>query len=362
MAQEQPVVRTLSVSHMEEAIRVSIQTGDPLVMLGPPGIGKTEIARQTASKLSYDYTEMLLAGRDIGDIMMPFVAPPTRQVDDEGNITDLPVRLEIHYSHKIPVKQNPRFTGPTLLNIDEFSGAKPMMQNVLLKVLDEKLIGEAELREDVRIIATGNRSWDRAHVEKLSAALGNRANIIHFEPDAEFWLTWGIGNNIHPLVLAWVKFDPSNLFAFKDKAFQAGDFAFPSPRSNKRLSNLLHAKDRTGMTLELFRAEVCGAIGQEKGTKFAGFVRIQDQLPDLDAVITGDKAKHPSDPSVVHTCIYALIQRGNRDNFSNICRWIGGVPAEWHMLYTNAVVHAKPELVATKAWSEWISDHPDTLS
>lgn len=359
---DQPNIRTLSIRYLMEAIKVSISTGDPLVILGPPGIGKTEIAKQAAADAEMIYTEMLLAGRDIGDIMMPYVAPSEQGLSADGTITKLPTRLQIHYSHKIPHVDNPAFDGPTLLNIDEFSGAKPMMQNVLLKVLDEWIIGEANLRDDVRIIATGNRSWDRAHTEKLSAALGNRANIIHFEADVDYWLEWGLKSGIHPLVLAWVKYDPTNLFSFDDKAFMAGDFAFPSPRSNKRLSNLMHERESNSMSLELFRAEVCGTIGQALGTKFSGWIRIQDQLPDMDAILAGRPQHHPDDPAVCHACIFALIQRSNSDNFQHVCKWMGGLPSEWHMMYTNAVVHAKPELVATAAWSKWITDHPDTLS
>jgi hypothetical protein len=359
---DQPNIRTLSVRHLPEAIKVAIQTRDPLVILGPPGIAKTAISRQMAEILEMQYTEMLLAGRDIGDIMMPYVAPPEKKILEDGTIVDLPTRLQIHYSHKIPHVDNPAFTGPTLLNIDEFSGAKPMMQNVLLKVLDEWLIGETRLRDDVAIIATGNRSWDRAHVEKLSAALGNRANIIHFEPDADFWLEWGLKSGIHPLVLAWVKFDPSNLFEFDDKAFQAGDFAFPSPRSNERLSNLLWERDNNSMNIELFRAMASGAIGQVKGAKFASWIRIQDKLPDLDAILAGQSQPAPTDPSVCHAVIYALIQRSTRDNFQHVCKYMGHFPEEWHMMYTNSVVHAKPELIATQAWGKWITDHPDTLS
>lgn len=347
-----PTIRTCSVRYLAEAVKLSVATNDPLVILGPPGIGKTEIPGQVAAEIDYAYTEMLLAGRDIGDIMLPYVGH-----DDDNN-----ARLEIHYSPTVPHVNNPLFDGPTLLNIDEVTGAKPMMQNVLLKALDERLVGEVKLRDDVRIIATGNRSWDHAHVEKFAAPLANRANVIHFEPDVEFWLDWGLKHDIHPLVLAWVRFDPANLFDFDPKQFMAGDFAFPAPRSNKRLSNLCHAKDRTDISPELWRAEVCGAIGQIRGTKFTGFVRIQDQMPDLDAVLNGRHAKVPTDPSVIHTCIYALIQRSERDNFTNALGWIGELPSEWHMMFTNALVSAKPNLIATSAWSNWMLKHPDAIS
>ena len=345
-------IRTLSIRHLFDAIKLSVVTGDPLVILGPPGIGKTQIAKQAARDLNYSYTELLLAGRDIGDIMLPYVAK-----GDSPN-----AHLRIHYSPKIPHVDNPLFDGPTLLNIDEVTGAKPMMQNVLLKVLDEWIIGETLLRDDVRIIATGNRSWDHAHVEKIGAPLANRANIIHFDPDVEFWLQWGLKNNIHPIVLAWVRFDPTNLFQFDPKQFMSGDYAFPAPRSNERISNLCHTKDKDGISAELFRAEACGAIGQVKGLKFTGFLRIQDQMPDLFDVMDGKTTKIPDDPSVIHTCLYALIQRADREHFENILGWVGNLPNEWHMMFTNALVNTKPNLIATSAWSDWMLKHPDAIS
>lgn len=346
-----PIIATAPISELPAAIEVAVHTHTPLVSVGPPGLGKTEITKQVATRLGYQYTEAVF--RDIGDAYMPYVQPSNGKA----------AHLTFHYSSRLPIVGNPAFDDrPVLFNIEEFTTYNRLCQNLLLKVLDEWRIGEADLRSDVVITATGNRSWDHAHTEQISSALANRATIIHFEPDLDYWISYAISKDFHPLVIAWVKFDPTNLFHFDSKAFLAGDFPFPSPRSNEKLSRILHLRDKAGMSDRLFRAEVCGTIGMSLGTKFAGFVKIQSELPDFDAILAGRRAKVPTNPSVLYASMYALIQRADRQSLGNVCLWIDTLPPEYHLLFTKQVATSKPALVATSAWGKWLTEHSSTLS
>lgn len=350
---DKPIISHISISELPAAIQVATATHTPAVFLGAPGIGKTTICTQTAEALGHQYTEVVL--RDVGDAYMPYVAPANGHS----------AHLEFHYNSALPIVGNPAFDSrPILLNIDEFTTYNRLCQNLLLKILDEWKIGDARLRDDVTIVATGNRSWDHAHTEQLSAALANRATIMHFEVDVDYWIQHALARNFHPVVIAWVKFDPTNLFRFDPKAHMAGDFPFPSPRSNEKLSRLMHLRDQgtSLMTDRLFRAECCGSIGMALGTKFAGFIKIQSQLPDFNAILAGKKAKVPDDPSVLYASLYALIQRADRNTLGNVCLWIDQIPSEFHVLFTKLVATTKPALVATAAWSKWLVEHTNTLS
>jgi len=352
MSNDQPLISTVSISELPKAVEIAIRTRTPLVGLGAPGIGKTEIMKQTAASLKYAYTEKVL--RDIGDAYMPFVA------SNQGT----KAHLEFHYDASLPIEGNPAFplNQPILLNFDEFTTYNRLCQNFLLKAFDEWKIGSAKLRDDVVIVATGNRSWDHAHVEQFSAALGNRGTILHFEVDTDFWINYAVTRNFHPLVMAWVKFDPTNLFSFDPKAHMAGDFAFPSPRSNEKLSRIVFAWQDGLMSDRLFRAEVCGTIGMSRGTKFAGFSKIQSKLPNFDAILAGKAAKVPEDPSVIYASLYALIQRADRNTLNNVCLWIDQLPPEYHLLFTKQVATSKPALVASSAWGKWLTEHTNSLS
>lgn len=350
---DQPIISTVSISELSAAIRVACETRTPLYAQGHPGLGKTQIMSQTAASIDYQYTEIVL--RDVGDGYMPYVVPK-----ENGT----PAHLTFHYNSALPTIGNPAFDDrPILLNWDEASTYNRLAQNFLLKAFDEWKVGDARLRPDVVQVATANRSWDHAHTEQFSAALGNRCTMLHFESDHQFWINYAISKNFHPLVIEWCRFDPTNLFTFDPKAHLAGDFAFPSERSNEKLSRLMHLRDQgTFMSDRLFRAEVCGTIGMSRGTKFAGWIKIANSLPDLNAILAGRKAKVPDDPSVIYASLYALIQRADRDTLGNVCSWIDNLPAEFHLLFTKLVATTKPALVATAAWGKWLTEHTSTLS
>jgi len=330
---------TLPIGQLTEMIKKCMAAHINLVVMGPPGIGKTQIAIQTAKLFKRIYAEMLLAGRDIGDLMMPYVEP--------GN------GLVFHYNKSIPLEGNPAFNGPVLLNIDEFSGAQRLMQNVLLKVLDEHKVGEAKLRDDVWIMATGNRSTDLAHVEQISAALSNRATFVTVEPDLQAFLHYGVANNFHPIVLSWVRFDEENLFSFDNDAFLAGDVAFASPRANERLSNLMHVRDKEGIEDNIFRNLACGTIGAARGIKFTGFVKIANDMPDIQALLSGTRQPAPKDPAVVYATIFSIVQKADRGNLQHAVDYIERFDPEWAEMFISAMTTAKPTIVANQVWGKF---------
>jgi len=334
--------QTLPIGKLLETIGKCMKAGINLVIYGPPGLGKTQIAKQAAAHFDRIYAEMLLAGRDIGDVFMPYVDPDQR-------------RLTFHYNPAIPLLQHSHFDKPTLLNIDEFSGANRLMQNVLLKVLDEHKVGEASLREDVWLMATGNRASDLAHTEQISSALANRATLITVEPDLQAFLQYGVTNGFHPITLAWVRFDEENLFSFDEEAFLAGDFAFPSPRANERLSKLMFIRDQDGMDDDIFRNLACGTIGQSRGVKFTGFVKIANDMPNIDDLLQGVHQPMPKDPAVLYATLTAIVQKTTRPSLQHAVDYIGRMAPEWGEMFVTYFTQSKPNLVNNPVWGKFIA-------
>jgi hypothetical protein len=349
-SESKPVIHTTSIAELANAVKVAVHTKTPLVALSAPGLGKTTIVKQTAQALGYKYAEAVIGSRDIGSLMMPYVTP--------GN------GLVLHYNPVFPIIGNKEYSEdtPVLINFDEVDKSSRLNQSFLLKALDEWKIGEARLRDDVVIVATGNRAWDMAGSEQFNAALANRATMIHFELDVDFWLEWAMQSSLHPLVQTWVKFDVTNLFDFNPQAYMAGDFAFPSPRSNEKLSRIMYAYDQGLMSERLFRGECCGTIGMAKGIKFVGFIKIADRMPDTTLICEGKTQPVVDEPAVIYATMAALIARADKQNLGNICRYIDRVSPEWHLLFTKSLSTTKPALVATPHWSKWLIEHTNTLS
>lgn len=346
----QPIVPTAPISEFPNAIRIAQLTGIPHVALAAPGVGKTQISHQWAKHHSVQMAELVLGGRDIGSMFMPYVQPTNG--------------LVFHYNPVIPIEGNPLYdpARPILLLVDEITTASRLNQTILLKLLDEHKIGEANLMPNVTIVATGNRLWDMAHVEQLTSALANRATITYYDVDVEFWKTYAFQNAFNPITIAWVHFDPSNLYAFDPKAYQAGDFSFCSPRSVEKVSRLTDAYQAGHMSDTLFRALVCGSLGMSRGSKYVTYAKIQAKLPDLDRIIEGKPTPIPDEPAVTYVSIAALVNRANPKNLGNICSWVGQLSAEWHMVFTKTINDAKVALVATATWSKWLIEHANNLS
>lgn len=322
----------LPIGQLHNALTACFDAGINVVVLGPPGCGKTQIAQQAAAASDRIYTEMLVAGRDVGDVFIPFVADS---------------KLNFSYSSNLPIRGSAFDGKPCLLNVDEFSGAKPIMQNLMLKVFDERKIGEATLADDVALMATGNRSWDLAHVEQISAALANRASIITVEPELDPWINWAISNNLNPKTIAWVKFDPTYLFTFDPEQFLAGDHAFCSPRANERLSRIQFLYDDGKLTDSAFRSLVCGTIGTKIGIKYTGFVRFHSEMPDMEALLNGQPTKVPKQPEILYAVIFSIIQRVQRSNIGHALTFIKSLSPEWHQMFLSSLTSTKPQLVAT---------------
>jgi hypothetical protein len=332
---------SLPMGQVKSALSSCFDAGVNVILIGPPGCAKTQMAQQVAAETNRLYTEMLLAGRDVGDVFMPFVS--------DG-------KLNFYYNDCLPIKGSKYDGIPTVLNIDEFAGAKPVMQNMLLKVLDERKIGEAKLADDVVLMATGNRAFDLAHVEQISAALANRASFITVEPELDAWIDYGVAKGFNPKTLAWVKFDPTYLFSFNPEQFLAGDMAFCSPRSNERLAKIQDLYDAGKLNDDIFRNLVCGTIGAQVGIKYTGFVRFHGQMPDMAALLNGDRVNVPTTPDVIYAVIFSIVQRVQRENIGNAIKYIKRLSPEWHQMFSSTLVVAKPQLAATSEFGAFAAE------
>lgn len=337
----------IPVGKLAETILICVQMDVPLVTLGPPGIGKTQIMKQVAKANGFRYCEIVL--RDIGDVYMPFVAQNSGER----------AHLEFHYNPELPLVGSKFDDGDDsiiILNIDEWTTANKLMQNLMLKVFDERRVGEAMLLPNVRIVATGNRVEDLANVEQINAALSNRAKVVKVKLDPKAFIQHATKNNFHPMSVAWVAFDETHLYHFDKEQHLGGDYAHASPRAIERISKLLVQEERMGgMDEEIFRGLACGSIGRNQGVEFTGFRKMQSKMPNLDAVCNTGQGVIPSDPAVVFATVTALIQRADERNAHNILRYVLGLPGDFQEQVAYTIPRIKPDVQNTAAWSSFMA-------
>lgn len=164
----------------QQAASIAITANLPVLIWGPPGIGKTEWVYALGRAIGAKVTVVLASTKDPADI----AGIPRAKT---GEVIPPPWAKDIDKSRRSGKKN--------ILFLDEFTASIPMVQAALLRVVREKFIGELDLDppgvpEDlrVRVVAAANEKEYSAAGMDLPAASANR--FIHLKwraPDRSMW-------------------------------------------------------------------------------------------------------------------------------------------------------------------------------
>jgi len=245
------------------ALRTCYELGQPAYLVGPPGIGKSEMVEQFA--------------KEIGAIMPPPLVLSTLQpVDIRGvGVPDKDDRLKF-----LP----PKFFPPSdskekyVLFYDELGNADPSLQAPVQQLFLRRECGDYTLPPGAYQVAAGNDVEDGCNVYELSRALVQRLLVIRVRPDAQDWLEWAVKNDIHPAVCTFIKTHPDYIHytLLQQVRNEAEEPLGPTPRGWKTVSDIL----KRVQDPQLREILVAGKIGQKACAAF--FITLQEVegLPD----------------------------------------------------------------------------------
>jgi dynein-related subfamily AAA family protein len=198
---------------------------------GPPGIGKTALFEQLAKEIGAAHDVYLACTMDPTDISgLPF---PMRR---EGITKFFPPDRLLGLTQQQPC------AGPTIAVFDDLPACEERVFFSLYRFFHERYVGKWEIRDDVLLVATGNRVADMAGAKELPTALANR--FVHFElaVDLEEWIQWSYRNNVDPMIIGFIQSTQGRMLHDFDPA--RGDVCFPSPRSVVNASIMYQVLDR----------------------------------------------------------------------------------------------------------------------
>ncbi len=224
----------------------------PVMLWGPPGVGKSQIVAQVAAGHGVPMIDIRLSQME-----------PT-------DLRGIPFRIEDRQL-----------------------------------ILDRRL-GEYRIPPHWAIFAAGNRQGDRGVTFTMPAPLANR--FSHFELDTHLddWVAWAYANDIDERIIAFLRFRPELLFDF-DPAHNP--LAFPSPRSWEFAHRALQKfDDHHELLLDALQA----CIGPAAGIELKAFIDNLDNLPDIDAIVGGGEVPVPTETDLQYAVASALVGRAIR--------------------------------------------------
>lgn len=324
-------------------------TSTPVMLWGPPGIGKSQIVAGIAGKHGVPLIDVRLSQME-----------PT-------DLRGIPFRSGERVEWSVPaLLPDERRHGPRgILFLDEITSAPPTVTAAAYQLILDRRLGEYRTPDGWVIFAAGNRYGDRGVTYVMPTPLANRFAHYEIEPWLDDWVAWAHATGIDARVIAFLRFRPDLLFDF-DPA--RNPVAFPSPRSWEYAHRAL---GKFGGAPELLLDAVQACVGPAAGVEFKAFVNNMSELPDIDAIARGESSPVPPGIDLQYGVAAALVRRAVQVRdlphaamvYGNILKYARVFPQREMgvMLVTDMHRSIGRPLFAVPEFSEWAASITDLV-
>ena len=330
----------MNMNQAEKLLTFAIQAKRRILLVGPPGMGKTAIVKAAQVKTGADLT-----------ILYASISDPT---DFKGFYCIIDGKPEIMPFGELEKVFNA--SRPHIVFLDDLGQGAPAVQAASMSFLDR-------LKDNpfVTVIAATNRREDRAGVSGLLEPVKSRFDsIIHLEFDMDSWIEWALTTDLPFELIAFNKFRPTLMYGSKATADLVNG---ASPRTVEALGRLM----QLGLPPELEYEVYKGAVGEEYTAELMGFLPIWRKIPNIDQIMLDPQGtaipamsdKHA--PSIYFAVCLALSKRANENTIGRIITFADRLPKEFAVSLIVDCVRQDAQVTNTKDYIGWISKNKDVL-
>ena len=316
-----------------------------------PGIGKSSLLNTLSAKFPTHIPVYIdCADLDLGDLAMPAMNHETKTTAFYPN-----ERFSLHHGK------------PVIIMLDEITKANEPVKNMLLPVMLERRLGAVKFHPDSIVYSTGNLTTDAVGDSMKAHAKNRLTNVEVRNPNDEEWVEWGMGNDIAPEVLAWVKQFPHCLASYKDDSQKENMYiydprkqqeAFVSPRSLAKASFIVKQREILGIPTTL--SALTGTIGEAASRDMSAYFSLADGLPTKEAIYKKpNEAVVPTDPAAKVILIMRELMTIKKENFDSWMTYLQRLPMEIQALFAlNIMASERKQIAATnKTFTDWAIKH-----
>jgi hypothetical protein len=262
----------------------------PVMLWGPPGVGKSDMVREVAQKHRAPVIDIRLSQMEPSDLR------------------GIPFRHNDSVEWAIPsILPNAKRHGPEgILFLDEITSAPPSVSAAAYQLILDRRLGEYQVPDGWVIFSAGNRQGDRGVSYSMPAPLANRFSHFEVETHLDDWVAWAYRHEIDERIIGFLRFRPDLLFDF-DPAHNP--VAFPSPRSWEFAHRALQKFEGHP---QLLQGTLQACVGPAAGVELHAFVNCLDKMPDLDAILAGENLPAPQEIDLQYAVAAALVGRAIR--------------------------------------------------
>jgi len=318
-----------------------------VMLIGPPGCGKSAIIEQVCQEKKIDYLIVNCAHMDPTDIN----GLPIRTGEKTADFAVFSDLQKLTEAKK-----------PLVAVFEEIAQATPAVQAALMQVWHPGIIGGKKISKHTNLVACGNRASDKSAARPILEALKSRCDtILSLDVMLEDWEDWALVNNIDARGIAFLRFTARGGRNFLNDWQPTNEVTnSPCPRSVVNAFKWMEVVDG-----EALYECVKGAAGEAFATELIGFLEVYERMPDPEECIKNpervtipDAAK---EPAIVYALTGAVGRLATQDNFANVILFSDRLPREFQVLLMRDAVKVNPSVCKTEAFRNWVIENKDLV-
>ncbi len=291
---KQEIINTIKAYREKDEMgnyMIPIQKQRPILLIGPPGIGKTAIMEQVAEEMSVNLVSYTITHHTRQSaIGLPFISKK-EYGGEEVSVTEYTMS-EIIASVYDKIAQTGVDEG--ILFLDEINCVSETLVPTMLQFLQYKTFGTHKVPDGFIIVTAGNPPQYNKAVRDFDIVTLDRVKRIDIEEDLEAFFEYSEVAGIHGSIRAYLDIHKDNFYRIKS---DVDGKRFVTARGWEDLSGLIRAYEKLGLSVD---ENVTGQYLQEAeiARDFAMFYALYKKYEDvynvtniLEGVIPEEKSK-----------------------------------------------------------------------
>ncbi|MBE5995927.1 MAG: AAA family ATPase [Lachnospiraceae bacterium] len=203
------IYRAYQKKNPDGSLRIPLEKQRPVLLIGPPGIGKTAIMKQISDEtgcglLSYSMTHHTRQSA----IGLPFISEK-EYGGKTYSVTEYTMS-EIVASIYDYMRETGKTSG--ILFLDEINCVSETLTPVMLQLLQNKTFGNVPLPEGWIIVAAGNPPEYNKSVRELDMVTLDRVKNMEISADVGVWQEYARKNGVHPAIRTYLSLYPDHFY------------------------------------------------------------------------------------------------------------------------------------------------------
>ncbi len=189
--------------------RIPFEMQRPIIMFGPPGVGKTAIVAQIADRMGINFVSYSITHHTRQSALgLPFISKRTYR-GHEYDISEYTMSEIISAAYDASEASG---VDEGILFLDEVNCVSETLAPAMLQFLQFKTFGTHRLPEGWVIVTACNPPEYNRSAREFDPATLDRMKRIDVEPNLQVWQEFAIAHGVHPAVITYLDSKPSAFY------------------------------------------------------------------------------------------------------------------------------------------------------